>query len=92
MTGLRIRHTAQFRKDARKLHKQGKDFAILEREVLQPLQQGQQLDRKYRDHALAGDFARYRECHIRADWLLIYEITEDAIVLWRTGSHADLFK
>ena len=43
---------------------------------------------------MSGDYAEYRECHIRPDWLLIYKITEESLVLTleRTGTHSDLFK
>jgi mRNA interferase YafQ len=32
------------------------------------------------------------ECHIEADWLVLYDVTEDEVVLIRTGTHADLFR
>ncbi len=58
------------------------------------LASGETLPRQCRDHALSGDYAEYRECHIRPDWLLIYKITEESLVLTleRTGTHSDLFK
>jgi addiction module RelE/StbE family toxin len=34
----------------------------------------------------------YRECHIQADWLLIYRVEADELRLVRTGSHAELFR
>ncbi|HIY07113.1 MAG TPA: type II toxin-antitoxin system YafQ family toxin, partial [Candidatus Evtepia faecigallinarum] len=48
---------------------------------------------KYKDHALIGDYAGYRECHIQPDWLLVYRLEDDVLVLtlFRTGSHSDLF-
>lgn len=48
---------------------------------------------QYKDHALSGNWNGYRECHIQSDWLLVYEIVEDVLVLslTRTGSHSDLF-
>ncbi len=48
---------------------------------------------KYNDHALTGDYSGCRECHISPDWLLIYEIYEDELLLYltRTGTHSDLF-
>ncbi len=47
---------------------------------------------KYQDHSLSGDFEGYRECHLKPDWLLIYKVVEDALVLslTRTGTHSDL--
>ena len=57
------------------------------------LADGEKLPQKYSDHALKGIFSGYRECHIEPDWLLIYKISEDVLVLslYRTGSHSDLF-
>lgn len=45
------------------------------------------------DHALTGNYAGYRECHIAPDWLLIYRVDEDELFLFlfRTGIHSDLF-
>ena len=61
------------------------------REVVQQLAAGQPLEDRYRDHPLLGGYRGTRECHIEPDWLLIYEVTEEELVLIRTGSHADLF-
>ena len=44
------------------------------------------------DHALSGNWNGYRECHIQANWLLIYKLKDDVIVLVRTGTHSDLFE
>ena len=49
------------------------------------------LDEKYRDHALVGNWQDCRECHIKPDWLLIYQLKENELILVRTGSHSDLF-
>ena len=51
------------------------------------------LPERYKDHELIGDFKGCRECHITPDWLLIYEIYEDELILYltRTGTHSDLF-
>ena len=51
------------------------------------------LPEKYKDHKLSGNYAGYRECHIEPDWLLIYKIYDDKLilVLTCTGSHSDLF-
>ena len=55
---------------------------------------GGTLDAKYRDHDLTGNYKGTRECHIEPDWLLIYEICGDVLVLmlYRLGSHSELFK
>ena len=52
------------------------------------------LDEKYYDHPLKGKYFSFRECHIRPDWLLIYRIDQDELVLvaQRTGTHSDLLE
>ena len=57
------------------------------------LANGEKLDPKYNDHSLSGNWAGFRECHIQPDWLLIYRIDDDVLVLTlsRTGTHSDLF-
>ncbi len=88
-----IRYTNQFKKDLKLSQKQGKDvdklFAVVEK-----LANGEPLDDKYRDHTLTGDYKGCRECHIEPDWLLVYEIFDDMLVLLlnRVGSHSELFK
>jgi mRNA interferase YafQ len=86
-----IRRTAQFKKDVKRVEKQGKDPHKL-RKVLQALLGGERLAPQYRDHVLVGQYKGTRECRIDPDWLLIYELTESELVLIRTGSHSDLFK
>ena len=63
-------------------------------EVIDILANGGTLDAKYRDHDLTGNYKGTRECHIEPDWLLIYEICGDVLVLmlYRLGSHSELFK
>ena len=62
------------------------------KEVVTLLSMGEKLPEKYRDHALTGNWVGHRECHISPDWLLIYRIENDILVLTlsRTGSHSDL--
>jgi mRNA interferase YafQ len=86
-----IRRTSQFKKDVKRIEKQGKDLDKL-RKVLETLLSGEQLAPQYRDHVLVGQYKGTRECHVEPDWLLVYELTEDEIVLIRTGSHSDLFR
>ncbi len=85
-----IRRTTQFKRDYKRIKKHGKRLERL-REVVQQLAAGQPLEDRYRDHPLLGGYRGARECHIEPDWLLIYEVTEEELVLIRTGSHADLF-
>lgn len=88
-----VRFTNQFKKDlklAEKRHKSlDKLFAVVER-----LANGEALDPKYHDHDLTGKYEGCRECHVEPDWLLIYEVVDDVLVLmlYRLGSHSDLFK
>ena len=57
------------------------------------LAEGKKLDQKYRDHVLGGSYAGCRECHIEPDWLLVYEVLDETVVLmlYRLGSHSELF-
>ncbi len=85
-----IRRTSQFKKDIRRMKKRGKDFHEFKK-VIEALTGRQKLEQKYQDHMLVGEYKGTRECHIAPDWLLIYELTENEILLIRTGTHADLF-
>jgi len=40
---------------------------------------------------LSGEWKGVSECHIDPDWLLIYDVTPDEVLLIRTGTHSDLF-
>ena len=86
-----IKYTSQFKKDYKKIQKQQKDIEKL-RVLIEKLSQKQKLNESYFDHPLLGKWITYRECHIAPDWLLIYKITADSLILVRTGSHANLFK
>ncbi len=86
-----IRRTSQFKRDVKRMQRQGKDLEKL-KDMIASLVREQRLASKYRDHVLVGQYKGTRECHIEPDWLLIYESTESEIVLVRTGSHSDLFR
>jgi mRNA interferase YafQ len=86
-----ILSTSQFRRDVKLVQKRGKESSHL-RAVIETLAQGQTLPLKYRDHQLKGVFRDCRECHIEADWLLIYRIEGTVLQLVRTGTHSDLFR
>ena len=90
---LVLKTTAKFRKDYKKVKKSGLDMSLLEK-VIQDLLEEKQLDPKYKDHALTGNYIGFRECHIQPDWLLIYTINHNELILTAsaTGSHSDLFK
>ncbi|HIU84449.1 MAG TPA: type II toxin-antitoxin system YafQ family toxin [Candidatus Aphodousia gallistercoris] len=87
-----IRATTKFQKDLKRLKKRGYDLSLLTT-VIKKLASGEPLPEKHRDHKLSGDFAGCRECHVMPDWLLIYEVDGDELILYllRTGSHSDLF-
>lgn len=88
----RIQKTTQFKKDCQKMKKRGYDLQDLE-DILNILIVGEKLPEKNKDHDLVGNLIGFRECHITPDWLLIYYIQNDRLVLVcaRTGSHSDLF-
>lgn len=90
---FRVRTTARFRKDYRRMQKRGMNMELLD-EVILKLAAGEKLSPQYRNHSLVGaEFAGMQECHIRPDWLLVYHYEKEilVLVLSRTGSHSDLF-
>lgn len=87
-----VKTTSQFKRDYKLAMKRGRNIALLE-EVVTHLALGEELPEKNRDHSLTGNWVGHRECHIQPDWLLIYRIEDDVLVLTlaRTGTHSDLF-
>ena len=83
--------TKQFAKDMKLAQKRGKDPEKL-KPIVRALVRGQPLDPIHRDHRLVGDYVGRRECHIEANWLLIYKQQGTTIIFERTGTHSDLFK
>ena len=88
----RIRPTNKFQKDLKRIEKRGYNVSLLT-DIIKKLANGEQLPEKNRDHNLMGEYAGCRECHITPDWLLIYEIADNELILYltRTGTHSDLF-
>lgn len=89
---LNVYFTGTFKRDYKRAIKRGcpkSEFIA----VVDLLKNEQPLPEKYRDHALNGNYAGFRECHIQPDWLLIYQVDKGRLVLTlsRTGTHADLF-
>ncbi len=93
MNKYQIIQTGQFKKDLKLARKRGYDLKLLGN-VVDTLAEGKQLDEKYKDHPLTGNYKGTRECHLTPDWLLIYEINDDRLYLYltRTGTHSDLFQ
>lgn len=85
-----IRITNRFLRDLKLARKRGKDLGKIET-VINALARGTKLPPKHRPHLLVGDMKGLRECHVDPDWLMIWDETDEAIVLIRTGTHADLF-
>ena len=85
--------TSLFKKTLKLVKKRGLDLSLLY-EPVTLLAKGESLPSKYRDHQLTGRLSAFRECHIKSDWLLIYRIIEDKLILslHSTGTHSDLFK
>lgn len=91
----KLKETAQFKTDKKRIKRSGRyDWSKL-RDVVKALMKDRPLDAKHRDHALTGEYEGVRECHVAADWLLIYDKNGDAktgdLKLIRTGSHSELF-
>ncbi len=87
-----IKPSNQFKKDLKLAEKRGYKIKLVA-DVIKKLANGEALEAKYKDHQLSGNFGFCRECHIQPDWLLIYEIDGDELLLYllRTGTHSDLF-
>ena len=93
MSKRKIIATSLFKRDLKRVKKQGKKVEKLI-SVVNSLAEGKQLEERYKDHRLSGEYSDTRECHIEPDWLLIYQIADEklSLVLTRTGSHSELFK
>lgn len=87
-----VKLTSQFKSDYKNAIKRHLPIELLD-DVIKALANGETLHEKYRDHPLSGKWKGHRECHILPDWLLIYRIEKDILVLTlsATGSHSDLF-
>ncbi len=89
---LEIVLSNRFKKDLKLASKRGYPLELLEA-VVDTLAAGKPLAEHLNDHNLTGNYAGFRECHIRPDWLLIYRVHNDELILFlsRTGTHSDLF-
>ena len=91
-TKYTVKTTTLFKKDFKLAMKRGLNVELLEN-VIALLAMGEPLPAKNKDHALTGNWVGHRECHILPDWLLVYRVEDDVLVLTlaRTGTHSDLF-
>ncbi len=79
-----------FERDLKRLRKRGIDLEPLW-DLAEDIRLGHPLAARHRDHALTGAWKGFRDCHIRADWVLIYTVDDEAVYLTRTGTHSDVF-
>lgn len=87
-----VKYTNKFKRDFKLAIKRGLDISLLE-DIIAKLSMGETLPEKNLDHNLTGNWMGHRECHILPNWLLIYRIEDNVLVLTlsRTGTHSDLF-
>ena len=93
MSKYRISRTKKFKKQYKILEKRNYNMQLLD-EIIVLLAKGETLPEKYDDHPLKGTLAGYRDCHIKDDWVLIYRIIGNVLILllFETGTHTDLFE
>lgn len=84
--------SSRFKRDLKLIVKRGYDLNLLDT-VVEKLANDIPLEERHRDHALTGNYAGFRECHVLPDWLLIYRADDTELILFlsRTGTHSDLF-
>ena len=89
---LEIVLSNRFKKDLKMSKKRGYNLDLLN-DIVEKLARQEPLPKKNRDHSLTGDFIGFRECHIQTDWLLVYRVNDEELILFltRTGTHSDLF-
>lgn len=87
---LDVRYSTRFKKDFKTCVKRRWDMELLQ-QVIDTLKIPDALPQKNMDHSLTGNYSGRRECHVAPDWLLIYKQDEKELLLYRTGTHADLF-
>ncbi|HJI86792.1 MAG TPA: type II toxin-antitoxin system YafQ family toxin [Ruminococcus bromii] len=89
---LTIKYHTMFKKDFKRIKKRGYDISRLEK-IVELLANEVPLPEQFKDHNLSGNYNGFRECHVAPDWLLVYQVNNNelVLVLSRTGSHSDLF-
>lgn len=88
----KIKISSKYKKNYKKMYKRGLDTRKLDN-IIHRLSFGEKLEERYKDHILKGKYNGYHECHVQPDWLLIYKIQNDILILTLvdTGTHSDLF-
>jgi len=88
-----VERTNQFKKDYKRIKKRHYDLLLLQ-DVIKQLVTGMELPANYKPHELSGNYKHFQECHIKHDWLLIYQVDheQEVVKLIRTGTHSDLFE
>lgn len=90
---LIIKQTKAYKKSLKRIFASGRGNIRGElRRLINSLSLDEKLDSKYQDHGLNGVYQNYRECHIKSDLLLIYQIDEKILLLVNIGSHSELFE
>lgn len=84
-------YTKQFEKDLKKMEKRGRTLKKI-KGIIKKLVNEERLDARNKVHKFIGNYKGRRECHIEADWLMIYKLTDSEIIFERTGTHSDLFE
>jgi mRNA interferase YafQ len=85
-----VRQSSSFKRDLKKITRRSKNLEKLYL-IVEKLVNGVELELRNKPHKLIVDYADKWECHIEPDWLLVYEVTDEAVILYRTGTHSDLF-
>ena len=88
---LSVVFTKKFKKDFQQVLAHQKRLLQL-RKIIQSLSEGKSLEITFHDHPLKGNYKDFRECHIEPDFLLIYKIENESLILVRCGSHSELFR
>jgi len=86
-----LEYTNKFRRDLKRIKKWDKDISKLE-QLVSAMRSDKPLPVTARPHKLEGEWNGFWECHIEPDWVLIYDVTDEAVLLAGTGTHTDLFK
>lgn len=89
----KVKYSSKFKRNYKLAKKRGMNVKLLE-EIIDKLRRRIPLEKRYKDHELRGRYKGFRKCHIQPDWLLVYFVEDDVLVLTLvdTGTHADLFE